>query len=896
MSRSYDDLVARGRVQASRLLERAHEEAALAAAVDRVRDGRGGVVLVSGEAGLGKSTLVATLDERVREPVRLLLTGCDDLTTRRTYGPLRDLAGAVGVDLADALRDGTDREHVLAALRAELSWHQRPTVLVVEDLHWADDATVDALTHLARRADRLPALLVLTYREEEVGADHAVTALLGQLATGGSVVRLRLRPLSREAVAALAAGTAVDPDRLFDATGGNPFFVTEVLRRGAEVVPSTVVDLVRGRLHRLDAAGQDAVERLSVVPARAEPWLVDAVVPGGAAALRDAEDLRLVVVAPSGVAFAHELTRRAVVDALPVARTLELHRRVLAALLARGAVDLSRLVHHAARAGDVETLLRVGPDAAREAAAAGAHREAAGHLRLVLEHADRFASGRRAALLEALAVECYTLGAAAEAVAAQERAVALRRTLGDDGALAAALRWLSRMHWWNGDAAAAEEASLVAVEVAGRQGDDRARAMALSNRAQLLSLADRTAESIPVGERAVALARAADDRATLSHALTNVGMSRWLRGEPAGPAVLEEALRVALAAGETEHALRAYVAVCSLLLDDGRLHEAAERLDAAVALADTAEQLGYLEFLVLERARLHLHRGAWEALERDTARGLAGSPPLRWGALLARGRMGVRRGLPGARALLREAWELSAGMAELQRAAPVAAGLAEAAWLTGDLVAVRRIAGPVHVEARRLHSVAAEAEMASWLVRAGVDVQPLDPDRPTGLQATGRWSEAAAAWRGAGAPFEEAAALAGTGDPRDLSEALALAEGIGAEPLARLVRRCLRTQGLPAYRGRARSARDHPLGLTARQADVLTLVAEGRTNAEIADTLVLSERTVESHVAAVLARLGAVDRRDAVRRATALAQERGSEAAGGADLRTGHGGPADGHA
>ena len=219
-------------VAGSVLLERDRELAELAQAAREAAAGEGGLVLVSGEAGIGKSSLVRAVRGLLPAEGRLLVGHCDDLATPRTLGPFRDLVGQVGAELTRALAEGGDRDAVLAALRPSWtgpgtrpSWSSRTS-------HWADEATLDVLRYLVRRIADLPAVLVLTYRDDELTREHPLQRLLGQASASGRVRRLPLRRLSADAVRQLSAASRVDADEVFAVTSGNPFFVTEVLAAG----------------------------------------------------------------------------------------------------------------------------------------------------------------------------------------------------------------------------------------------------------------------------------------------------------------------------------------------------------------------------------------------------------------------------------------------------------------------------------------------------------------------------------------------------------------------------------------------------------------------------------------------------------------------------------------
>jgi DNA-binding CsgD family transcriptional regulator/tetratricopeptide (TPR) repeat protein/energy-coupling factor transporter ATP-binding protein EcfA2 len=854
------------------ILEREQELEALAAAAEEGKVGDGSVVLLVGEAGIGKSSLVNAIGPVLPTGTRLLVGYCDDLATPRVLGPLRDLMGSVGTVLAQAL-ESADRGRVSDALRAELDRPDQPTVLVIEDVHWADEATLDVLRFLVRRIASLPTVLVLTYRDVGLARDHPLQQLLGLVASSPRLRRLTPAALSPDAVRRLGADSGMDAEQVFAVTSGNPFFVAEVLSSGdLDRVPHTVAEAVGARLGDLDEFTRDAVEQLAVVPSAAERWLVEALVPGGLTSLAPAERRGVLSVHPTRVAFAHELARRAVVDSMPATRRMLRNQTVLAALLGRGdGVDVSRIVHHAAQAGASDVIIEYGPVAARESAAAGSHREAVAHYRLVLDHRHAFPPGVQADLLEEYAVECYTLGLSALAVPAQDDVVRLRRALGDPSKLGLSLRWLSRIHWWAGARVEAETNAAEAIEVLESADDKRALALALSNQSQLQLLAGRRAEAIAIGLPAVAMARDLGDSGLLSHALNNIGTAMWDMGTPGGKAMLEEGLSVALDSREVEHACRAYVNIAWHLFDELEFARAEPLLEEALDLADEAEFVGFLRYLQLTRSMVYLARGWWGEAEREIGWAVDAEPIIRCPALVVLGTVRARRGQDGAAQMLGEAWQIAEQLGEAQRTGPAAAALLEAAWLRGDPASAASVVAPAYEQVRRFGRLSPAAECGYRMRAAGQMVRLVESEHPYVLLAKGQWRRAADAWERAGCPYEQALASSYSPDPADLLSALNALDALRAEPLARKVRQRLRELGVSRIpRGRVQSTRDNPAGLTERQTDVIRLLAEGLTNAEIAARLVLSVRTVDTHVGAILNKLDANTRRDAAARAKAL--------------------------
>ena len=328
------------------LLERQAELEMLGTAVERAGAGRGSAVLVLGEAGIGKTSLVDAFLTAAAGRARVLAGACEDLLTPRALGPLRDAArSAAGGPLATALSPDADPGMVFAAVCDELAAPPSPAVLVVEDAHWADGATLDVLRYLGTRVRNLPAVFLMTYRDDALTRDHPLRGVLGALGSTAAT-RLRLTRLTSDAIREMAAPTNLDPGELFQLTGGNPFFVTEVLANPSEVVPPTVVDAVLARVRTLSPQAQTALDRLAVVPSGAEVSLLRVLVED-LAPVAEAERAGVVEVRGDLVAFRHELARRAVAESLPASVRLERNAEVLRALVSRPDSDPFRVLHHA---------------------------------------------------------------------------------------------------------------------------------------------------------------------------------------------------------------------------------------------------------------------------------------------------------------------------------------------------------------------------------------------------------------------------------------------------------------------------------------------------------------------------------------------------------------------
>ena len=851
------------------LLEREQFSGELEAILGDVTAGKGRFVLVSGEAGIGKTSLVERFAEAHKKQARILWGSCDALFTPRPLGPLYDIAHQSKSNLLALLEGGAPRASILSAVLDELESSRAPSITVIEDVHWSDEATLDLLKFLGRRINRTHSMLIVTYRDDEVGADHPLRLVLGDL-PNRSVARLRLPPLSESGVHALAERAGRPFEDLHSVTGGNPFFVTEALASKQPGVPVTVSDAVLSRSARLSPASRAVLELVSVVPARAEMWLLNDTISPDMVALEECVGAGMLRSEGEAIGFRHELARRAIEDSLAPPRRQSLHALVLKALLNRGSEALlARIVHHAAQAGDSAAVLEHAPIAARQAAALNAHRESASHYHTALRYAELLAPDERARLLECRSYECYLTGQGEDALEARREALQIWQQLGDERRRGDNLRWMSRLAWSLGRKMEAEGHSLEAVTILENLPHGPELAMAYSNRSQLHMLSEEHDEAVLWGSRAIELAeKLGGAPETLVHALNNVGVAELIANNEQGRIKLEESLRLALANNLQDHVGRAYTNLAFITVRQRKYELATRYLEEGIAYTTDHDLDFYRLYMMAWRARAHFEQGDWDSAADDADYVLG-----RWGvvaitkiaALAVLGHVRVRRGYPGAARLLAEARDLAIQTEELQRIAPVASALAECALLKGDLEQVMAEARIVLEMAAVRNDPWLRGEFAFWMWRAGGARETHENvAAPYALQMSGDWRAAAEAWKECGCPYEEAMAQADGDEPAQRA-ALEILERLGAGPAAEKLRQSLRATGVRGIpRGPRPSTRENPSGLTSRQMEVLGLMVDGLGNAEIAERLFVSPRTAEHHVSAILAKLDARTRAEAV--------------------------------
>ncbi|HKK23895.1 MAG TPA: AAA family ATPase [Pseudohaliea sp.] len=842
---------------------------------------RGQLAVISGEAGIGKSSLVAGLAATIRTDAVVAWGFCDDLFTPRELGPFHDMAEQLGTEVSAALSCPSPPAALFPAILRAINALPDGSLLIIEDMHWADTASLDLLKFIARRLIPLRVMLVLTYRPDETVQPHPLASLLGDLPSS-ITTRLPLSPLSRQAVDRLAANHGRDGGELFSTTGGNPFFLSEILAQPVEDkrLPASIRDAVLTRAARSSPVERRLLDALCVAPDPVPLAMVTQLMGDDGVAASAALEMRGLLLRDSsdGLRFRHALARRAILEALPAPERHEHHRRLLAAYLALGnAFNPELILHHAEALNDADLILAFAPRAAAKAAALGACREAAAQLELALRHVDRADPELAARLYEDWAYQLSLFEISDRVVAARREAVARWQALGRHERVGDNLRWLWRLYWYRGEVDAAEAAARESLAVLEAIPPSPELASAYALRSQMNLLRGQRRRSIAWGKKAIAMAKSVDNEATRIPAMVTMATAMLFDGDEAGCALMEQALEAALALGLHEEAARAYTNYSEYAIVTAAW-PLAERLVSEGLAFDIKHGLdAWTTYLKGRHAQLRLRQGRLREAETIARGALAGQGKtvlMRVPGLTALAMVRSRLGAADADERLEEVLELALSMREQQRITPVRLAFMEHFYLRGNLEQARKqLEAMVSFGTDVLRPWDAGG-LRVWALRLGRTIPPgvgKSPRQAQLLEIAGDHDAAATLLDRLQLPFDAALCrLAGARAGR-LELAAQAADGfdrIGCEPGVDAARR-LSGKGARRRRGPYRTARRHPLGLTRRETEVLALMAEGASNADIARSLSRSPRTIEHHVSSILGKLKAANRLEATLRVLA---------------------------
>ncbi|WP_423129563.1 AAA family ATPase [Gaoshiqia sp. Z1-71] len=831
--------------------------------------GRNGhTVFVTGEAGIGKTSLINEFVQRIEKEALVLTGTCDSLITPRPLGPLFDITWQLSKNFQELVRSEKETALLFSSFMAELKALNEPLVLIFEDVHWADGGTLDLIKFLSRRIHHIRCLFILTYREEAVFPDHPIRSVFSEIPSG-LFTKIKIEQLSFEAVSKLSKATSFDPVEVYNLTGGNPFYVNEILAWYSPGIPDNIKDSVLTVFHKQVNDVKALWELISVLPGKIDLNLLSLIEPNYLSVLDNCIHSGVLRTEGKFLLFKHELYRRTIEEALPGYRRIQLNKKILDILLAHKPEesDMAILIHVAQNAQNTEVISRYAPLAAKKASALGAHLEAAKLFMMAIEHSS-LTGLELAQLYEQHAYECYLTNQIQKAIDSQQLALTIWQKLGDKIRIGVSYRILSRLNWFQGKKDNAERFAIQAIEELENGFPLEERGRAYSNYAQLKMLSGETELAVEYGEKALDLAKKIDNEEILCHALNNIG-SALLQKDKTNSRYLYTSLDIALRNGYHEHVARAYTNIASYSIEHKKYQEGLDALNSGIDYCNGNDLDSWTYYMLTWKARLLFELCKW-----DEAAKIAGSivefpthpNVVRIGALIVLGRLSVRvADYQSAIIYLEESKELALSTKELQRIAPVTVALLEYGWITKNKFVFKDILKVALNNLKKVFIESYYSELVFWMHRNGLKYDKskkiLDPYHS---YIVGRFDKAAERWKSMGCNYEYALSLfEGTREMQ--KESLIILDKLGAVGTLNILKDELRAKGIKSIpRGPRSSTKKNTAHLTRRQVDVLNLLKEGLQNTEIADKLFISPKTVDHHVSAILFKLEVNSRNKAV--------------------------------
>ena len=838
--------------------------------------GHGQIALVRGEAGIGKTTLLQYFISQNNNRYQYYWGGCEALLTPRVLGPLHDMSSAFSLDVLKVLDSDASITKLLKLVLRELTSLSRPAVLIFEDAHWADKATLDFLKCLGRRITAVSALLIISYRQDETGLRHPLTNLLGEFPQSDTT-RIDLEPLTHEGTQQMAGSASDNAAHLHTITKGNPFFITELLAVsdiGDEQVPASIQEAIAARLNRLTLEEQSFLEALSVIPSSIEQPLIRQLFPNNADDLLiSCEEKHLLETDNNNnLRFRHELFRLSTKSRTSSLWQKNTHKKITEALILDSCdKHIEQITYHAYRARDAHLVLEYAPKAANIASQAGAHGEAATHLASALEFDSEASPELKASLYESWSYEAALIEIDDKVISARHRALAIWREMDRPAKVGENLHWLSRLYRYQGQTAKANQYADKAIRVLESTDDYSQQAMAYSLKSQLYMLDSHMEDAISWGNKALEFETKGNRNPEVRiHALNNVGTAMAFSDDLAGLDVLRESLRLALKHNFQEHAARAYTNMSDYAVGCRDFELAEKTINEGIEFDSNHDLDSWTYYLVGLHAQLRMKQGRLEEAETISQSVLKLEQLtllMKLPALLVLARVQTRLGRPEAKDSLGKAMKDAISTSEAQYLLPARLSLVEAAWLSGQ----HEIAN-IHIDALLSDDISftgnwRDCEFALWLHRYKIKNNIMPVDRlpaPYQMEIRGENKAAALAWESIGSPFPAALALLTAPASEDSVEhtkyAIKLLENMQATGALKRASEIAAESGFRynahlQRSGRKNQSRQHPLGLTVKEQEILPWVIKGLSNREISERFSRSERTIENHIASIFRKL-----------------------------------------
>jgi len=836
----------------------------------------GHCVFVSGESGIGKTSLLRKFTSELGKNYKVYEGLCDALFTPRPLAPLYDIAWQISHDLINDSTNTTDRSALFSRFFNELKKEKQPIVIMFEDIHWADEATIDFIKFIARRITQLRCLFVLTYRDNEIHGSHPLLNLFGQL-PAGTFTRINLPPLSLEAVKQLAEERGYDGEKVYEVSGGNPYFVTEILASYSDGVPANIRDAIIAAYNKTSDKTRQVWDLLSIIPGRFETRYLERFDPCYLEAIDNCMQLQILIHNNGQIHFKHELFRRTIEHSLSPLKRIALNKKILDLFLKDFEYqnEIERIVHHARNANEYDLVLKYAPVAAKHASRVGAHTEAARLLLTAIENYDGDDGLLKISLFEDYAYECYLTNDIEQAILYAGKALTLLKDHGTIIKTAGCMRFISHLRCCSGNWEMAVKIGHEAIDLIGDQPPSKEKALLFCNMAQLKMHWGETAEIMDWAEKARKIAEDVNDEEALCQSQIIIGTIRMntpsLKNE--GWEMIQKGLSTALKNSFQEHAARAYskMAINGMRLKDYRFVKSI--LHEGILYSDERE-LDFWKLTMLSvKAKLYLEIGDWD-MATDTARQLVNAKyngSFNLFAMVIAGQINMRRGAPGALEILMKVKTLAFKSHNLQVIVSAVIALLEYEWLTGESVTddseLTKLIGVID---RSIYYMDAN-EFAFWLLKArGQQLKLKTIYEAYHITSVAGALKAATHWYKMGNPYMNALALF-EGDDENKKKAISILHELGAVNVYERLKQEMRASGIKGIpRGLRKTTRANAALLTGREMDVLALLKEGLQNKEIAGKLFISAKTVDHHISSILFKLDVNSRVKAVNEALKL--------------------------
>jgi len=860
-----------------KLIERSGFLDILQSHFDNIAEDGGHCIFISGEAGIGKTSLVKAFCRKTGDNANIYLGTCDSLFAPRPLAPVYDILLQLGSKLPEKSNDIADHTSFFTRIFRELKNRKEESLVIFEDIHWADEATLDFIKFLARRISQLRCLFILSYRDNEIHTHHPLRNVLGQL-NSGSFTRLQLLPLSEQAVEKMAAERGHHGKDVYAISGGNPFYVTELLASYNAGIPESIKDSILSAYNRTEEKTRQIWDLISVIPDSFETKYLEKFEPCYTSSIENSLAFGILFIKEGHIFFKHELFRRTIESSLSPLKRVSLNKKILA-LLREGfeqTGDIERIIHHAKNANEYDLVVQYAPVAAKRAVSLGAHTEAA---KLYLSAIEYYQGNDTDTLIQfygPYAYECYLTNQIKEAIIYQEKALRIWKGKNDTEKTGDTLRFLSRLWWFEGKREKAETYARQAIETLELEPSSRIKAMALSNMSQLKVISYNLDESISWGIKAIEMAKELGDEEVLCHALNNVGTSQCLiqSSRQKGIEILRQSLEIAQKNSYHEDAARAYL---NLALHATKMKDyvlAKKTFEEGIQYCEDRDLDLYTILLMVFRARLHFETGNWQQaydIANDFIKKEDQLAIVKTGALVIVSTIKMRRGDSDLLPLLLEAKEKAFETIEPRSVIPTVAALLEYEWITGtSFISQADLNYAISMFETR-GNIYEKSEFAFWLSKAGKQQLQLD-EYFEGYDLHNKASalNAADLWKQLGCPYEQALALF-EGNEDDKRKAIEMVHNLGADAVYEKLKLEMRRSGIKSIpRGIRKTTQSNPAFLTDRELDILQLLQEGLHNKEIASRLFISAKTVDHHISSILFKLDVNSRIKAVQEAIHL--------------------------